>query len=117
MLHFPRWQVIGIILVLLAGFLAVIPNFFPKETLAAWPGFLPKKQVVLGLDLQGGAYLLYEVDKTDYVAKRLRTLVSDVRTAMLQSPRINYTGLTTVGTAVQLRISDTTKLDDVRKRL
>src|SRR5438874_3401050 len=117
MLNLPRWQVILIALVLAVGFLSVIPNFFSKDTLAAWPGFLPKKQVVLGLDLQGGAYLLYEVDKTDYVNKRLKALVSDVRTAMLQAPRVNYTGLTTVGNAVQLRVSDTTKLDDVRKRL
>jgi protein-export membrane protein SecD len=117
MLHFPRWQIVVIILVLLGGFLAVIPNFFSKDMLAGWPGFLPKKQVVLGLDLQGGAYLLYEVDRTDYIAKRLKSLVSDVRTAMLQAPRINYTGLATVGNAVQLRISDAGRLDDVRKRL
>src|SRR5882757_6065192 len=117
MLHFPRWQIVLILLVLAAGFLSVIPNFFSKDALAGWPDFLPKKQVVLGLDLQGGAYLLYEVDRTDYIAKRLKTLVSDVRTSMLQAPRVNYTGLTTVGNAVQLRISDTARLDDVRKRL
>src|SRR5215212_4098979 len=117
MLQLPRWQVFLIILVLAGGFLSVIPNFFPRETVASWPGFIPKRQVVLGLDLQGGAYLLYEVDKTDYVAKRLRAVLSDVRTAMLQAPRINYTGLTTTGNAVQLRVADTTRLDDVHKRL
>jgi preprotein translocase subunit SecD len=117
MLQFPRWQVVVILLVLLGGFLSVIPNFFSKDLLAEWPGFLPKKQVVLGLDLQGGAYLLYEVDKTDYINKRLAALVADVRTTMLQAPRINYTGLGVVGNAVQLRISDLTRLDDVTKRL
>jgi preprotein translocase subunit SecD len=117
MLQLPRWQVFVIILVLAGGFLSVIPNFFSRETVASWPGFVPKRQVVLGLDLQGGAYLLYEVDKTDYVAKRLRAVLSDVRTAMLQAPRVNYTGLSATGNAVQLRITDTTRLDDVRKRL
>jgi preprotein translocase subunit SecD/SecD/SecF fusion protein len=117
MLHLPRWQVFVIILALVAGFLAVVPNFFSRETVAGWPDFIPKRQMVLGLDLQGGAYLLYEVDRTDYVNKRLRALLSDARTAMLQAPRINYTGLTVTGTAVQLRITDTARLNDVRTRL
>jgi protein-export membrane protein SecD len=117
MLHFPRWQVAIIVLVVLAGFLACIPNFFSRETLASWPDFLPKKQIVLGLDLQGGAYLLYEVDRNDYVQKRLKTLVSDVRKTLLQEPRIGYTGLSAQGDGVQLRIRDLDKLDEAKKRL
>jgi len=34
-----------------------LPNFFKNEI-----SFLPNKKVVLGLDLQGGSYLLLEVD-------------------------------------------------------
>src|SRR3990172_12683787 len=117
MLHFPRWQITLILVVVFAGFVAVVPNFFSKETVSSWPGFLPKQQVVLGLDLQGGAYLLYEVDRTDYIQKRVRTLLSDVRTAMLESPRIGYTGLGTQGQGVQLRIRDLDRVYDVRKRL
>ena len=74
MLYFPRWKIALILLVVLAALVAVIPNFFSRETVANWPSWLPKQQLVLGLDLQGGAYLLYEVDRTDYVEKRLRTL-------------------------------------------
>ena len=117
MLHFPRWQIILILTVVFLGFLAVIPNFLSKETLAGWPSFLPKSQMVLGLDLQGGAYLLYEVDRADYTAKRLTALTSDVRKAMLQDPRIGYTGLGVQGETVQLRVRDLDKLDEVRKRL
>jgi preprotein translocase subunit SecD/SecD/SecF fusion protein len=117
MLHFPRWQVAIILFVVTAGFLSVIPNFFSREQVQSWPGFLPNKQMVLGLDLQGGAYLLYEVDRQDYVQKRLKTLVSDVRKALLQEPRIGYTGLAVQGETVQLRIRDLDKLDEVKKRL
>jgi preprotein translocase subunit SecD len=102
MLHFPRWQIVLILTVVFLGFLAVIPNFLSKDTLAAWPSFLPKSQMVLGLDLQGGAYLLYEVDRADYTEKRLKALTSDVRKAMLDNPRIGYTGLGVQGDAVQL---------------
>ena len=115
MLHFPRWQVVLILVVVIGGFLAVLPNFFSKEQVQNWPGF--NKQMVLGLDLQGGAYLLYEVDQQDYVQKRLKTLVSDVRKTLLQEPRIGYTGLAVQGDTVQLRIRDLDKLADARKRL
>src|SRR4029078_13362672 len=104
MLHFPRWQVFLILAVLLGGFLAVIPNFFSRETLASWPSFLPKQQMVLGLDLQGGAYLLYEVDRNDFMQKRLRDLSGEVRRALLKMLRIVYTGLGVTGQNVQLRI-------------
>jgi preprotein translocase subunit SecD len=117
MLYFPRWQVVLILLVVFAGFLAVIPNFLSKDTLAHWPSFLPKNQMVLGLDLQGGAYLLYEVDRNEYVQKRLRDLTSDVRKTLLDNPRIGYTGLGVQGETVQLRLRDLSQIADARARL
>jgi preprotein translocase subunit SecD/SecD/SecF fusion protein len=117
MLHFARWKTALILLVVLAGVVATIPNFFSAQTVASWPNWLPKRQLVLGLDLQGGAYLLYEVDRNDYVQKRLNTLVSDVRKALLEDPRVGYTGLTVQGQSVQVRVRDLDKLDVVRKRL
>ena len=117
MLHFPRWQVVLILLLVLSGFIAALPNLFSREAVASWPDWLPKQQVLLGLDLQGGAYLLYQVDADDYIEKRLRTLTSDVRRTMLDSPRIGYTGLGIQGQAVQLRIRELDRLDDARARL
>jgi preprotein translocase subunit SecD len=117
MLYFARWQTILILLVVVAGFVMTIPNFFSRETVESWPNWMPKQRLVLGLDLQGGAYLLYEVDRQDYVQKRLRTLVSDVRKAMLQDPRIGYTGLGIQGNGVQLRIRDPEQIDIARTRL
>ena len=117
MLYFARWKIVAILLVVLAGFVAVIPNFFPKETVESWPDWLPKRQLTLGLDLQGGAYLLYEVDRDDYVEKRLRTLLADVRVAMLEAPRIGYTGLAIQGNGVQLRVRDPEQISLARTRL
>ncbi len=117
MLHFARWKIIAILLVVVASIIVVIPNLFSKETVESWPDWLPKKQMTLGLDLQGGAYLLYEVDRTDYIEKRLRTLLSDVRKAMLEAPRIGYTGLAIQGDGVQLRIRDPEQIELARERL
>jgi preprotein translocase subunit SecD/SecD/SecF fusion protein len=117
MLHFERWKIALIVLVVLGGVLATIPNFFSRETVESWPNWLPKKQIVLGLDLQGGAYLLYEVDQADYVQKRLKSLLSDVRKTLLTQPRIGYTNAGIQGQSVQLRIRDLDKLAEARQRL
>ena len=58
MLHFERWKIIAVVLVCLAGVLFTLPNFFSKQTVDSWPGWLPHRQLPLGLDLQGGAHLL-----------------------------------------------------------
>lgn len=117
MLYFARWKIALIALVIALGAVTTLPNFFSAKTLESWPGFLPKNKMVLGLDLQGGAYLLYEIDKQDYMQKRLKTLVGEIRTALREQPRIGYTGLGIQGNGAQVRIRDLTKLDEARKRL
>jgi preprotein translocase subunit SecD len=117
MLYFSRWKTALILAVVILGFLATLPNFFSKETVASWPDWLPKRQLVLGLDLQGGAYLLYEVDRQDFIAKRLRALTGDIRRTMLTNPRIGYTGLGVRDDVVQFRIRDLSQLPEARTRL
>ncbi len=117
MLHISRWKITLTFLVVLLAIMVDIPNFFSASTVAKWPSWLPHQQVVLGLDLQGGAYLLYQVDQADYAQKRLRTLVGDIRKTMLEDPRIGYTGLGIQGDAVQLRIRDLSQLGEAKKRL
>ena len=116
MLQISRWKITLVMLVVLAAIIVDIPNFFSASSVAKWPSWIPHQQIVLGLDLQGGAYLLYQVDQADYVQKRLRTLVGDIRKAMLEDPRIGYTGLGIQGDAVQLRVRDIKQLDEAKKR-
>jgi len=117
MLYFARWKIALIIVVALGGFLLTLPNFFDRETVEKWPNWLPAKQLVLGLDLQGGVYLLYEVDSEDYKQKRLKALTGEIRKVLRDQPRIGYTGLGIQGNGVQVRIRDTARLDDARTRL
>lgn len=117
MLHFARWQTTLIILTIVVGVLAILPNVLPPSWTAALPGWLPKQRIVLGLDLQGGAYLLYEVDRQDYMDKRLRSLTGEVRQTLRSEPRIGYTGLGVVDDGVQVRIRDQAQFDDARERL
>lgn len=118
MLYFSRWKITGILLTIVLGLAVLVPNFLTAEQLQKnWPSWLPGRQIVLGLDLQGGVYLLYEVDTADYQAKRLKGLENDVRLAMRQEPRIGYTGLGVQNGAVQVRIRDADKIEEAGTRL
>ena len=57
MLYFTRWKALGIILTALLICLFAVPNFFPEATVRHWP-LWAQRRIVLGLDLQGGSYLL-----------------------------------------------------------
>jgi len=105
MLYFPRWKAALILLVVLAGVVATIPNFFSAETVASWPSFLPKRQIVLGLDLRGGAHLLLEVNRESLVADRVKTLEGDIRQT-LRDQRIGYRGLAARGQSVSFTLRD-----------
>lgn len=86
------WKVWTVVVVLLASLVIAIPNLFNRETVAAWPDFLPKGQINLGLDLQGGSHLLLEVGVDTVIDERLEELVGEVRLA-LRRERIGYRGL------------------------
>ena len=110
MLYFARWKTILIWLVVLAGVVVALPNLFSKEQLAAMPDWLPKQQMTLGLDLQGGVHLLLEIERSDIVEERLRTTMGDVR-QFLRDEGIGYTGLTQTENGVRVRIRDEAQVD------
>jgi hypothetical protein len=64
------------------GIVFSLPNVLPQKTLDALPGWVPHQKLNLGLDLQGGSYLLYEVDTDALRAERLTNMVEDVRTTL-----------------------------------
>lgn len=108
MLNFPRWKVITILGVCLIGLLTLMPNFFPREVVEKFPSWLPSRQINLGLDLQGGAHLLFEVDVDAVIKERLEALIDDVRGALRpkDGERIGYTRLQADGGAVTFDVVD-----------
>ena len=116
MLHFQRWKIIAITLTCLLGALFALPNLFSKETLQSWPGWLPKSQINLGLDLRGGAHLLLSMDVNDVRKDWLDTLRDDAR-AQLRNARIGFTGLGVQGGAVHVRIAQQDQVDQALKQL
>lgn len=116
MLYFSRWKTILIWLTVALGVVFAAPNLFSKQALDALPDWLPKQQMTLGLDLQGGSHILLQVDRQDLVDERLETLRNDIRTA-LRDARVGYTGLTGSGNNVQVRVRDAAQVDAARTAL
>jgi protein-export membrane protein SecD len=106
MLHFARWKAVLILLVSAAGILFSLPNFVPKESLDRIPDWLPNDQLVLGLDLQGGVHLLWEVDVPSVIDSRLNNLRDDLR-ATLRSAKIeNRNFLRREDRRIEVRLKD-----------
>ncbi len=118
MLTIPRWKAILIVLVAVLGVLYSMPNVAGPGA-RAWmatnlPGWMPGKTVNLGLDLRGGAYLLYEVDIDGVFKERGDLLVQDLRTE-LRKEKIRYTRIGTAANGVRVTLGDGNDSERVRK--
>jgi SecD/SecF fusion protein len=116
MLYFARWKTVLIWLSVLAGVIFAAPNLFPKATLEKLPDWLPKTQMTLGLDLQGGSHILLQLDRKSLVDERLQAVRDEIR-SKLRDARVGYTGLGVSGKTVQVRIRDQSQVDAAKKAL
>ena len=105
MLNLARWKVIACIAALLFGVVFTLPNVLPQKVLDHAPAWMPHQKLNLGLDLQGGSYLLLEVDTNALKAERLINLLEDVRNN-LRTEQIAFTGLGQVNGIISVRITD-----------
>src|ERR1700676_3934667 len=104
MLYFTRWKALAIILTALVVCLCAVPNFFPEATVKTWPAWA-QRRLVLGLDLQGGSYLLLEVDSNYVKKEKLDQIRDDVRRT-LRDAKIGYTGLASRPDSVEVRVKE-----------
>lgn len=121
MQRFSRWKVISILAMTLLAFLIIIPSFLSESTRQSiqryMPSWLPAKAVVLGLDLQGGAHMVLQVDSKDVTRKEVLSLRDDVR-RMLREEKVRLAGgIGASGQTVQVRIPDAANREKALKRL
>ena len=83
MLKLSKWNILLVISVIILGFYYMIPNFFGKSEVTALPEVFSKKQVNLGLDLQGGSHLLLEVETNAVLKEKSEDLVDTIRSLSL----------------------------------
>jgi preprotein translocase subunit SecD len=116
MLYFTRWKALAIILTALVVCLCAVPNFFPEAQVKTWPAWA-QRRLVLGLDLQGGSYLLLEVDSNFIKKEKLDQVRDDVRRT-LRDAKIGFTGGINVrNDAVEVRITKETDLPSALSKL
>ncbi|MBS0242066.1 MAG: protein translocase subunit SecD [Proteobacteria bacterium] len=116
MLHFTPWKVAGILLTCLIGFVLALPNAFSRDTVQGWPGWLPHKQMPLGLDLQGGVYLLYTMDSAELKKDWLANLAGDARRTLVTDAKIPAS-VTQQGGSVVVRVTKPEQVDAALKEL
>ena len=76
MKSYPLWKSILVLLVILMGIIFAIPSLIYDEDSDNW--FL-KNKINLGLDLQGGSYLLLEIDNGPVEIQKLQNTTVDIR--------------------------------------
>ena len=106
-LQYSGLKIAIVVIVTLAGFLFAAPNVLNEETRAQLPGWLTPMQ--LGLDLQGGSYLLLEVDLEAVQKEQLTNLEETVRGALRQE-RLGYRNLRSTEAEVFVTIPDEVQL-------
>ncbi|MGI9411636.1 MAG: protein translocase subunit SecD [Hyphomicrobiaceae bacterium] len=110
MLHFARWKIIAIAGLCIAAIVFATPNFFSASFVKTWPDWLPKNQLSLGLDLRGGAHLLYAMDVKELRKNMLNNLRADVR-KRLRDAKIGTVGTGIVANGVQTRLGQPGDMD------
>jgi preprotein translocase subunit SecD len=110
MLELSRWKIALVTLSLIFGVLFSLPNVLPDSVLAQWPSFLPHQRLNLGLDLQGGSSLLYEVD-TDALKKERLNDLSEEASQELREAQVTFQNLNTQTGVVALKVTDPAQID------
>jgi preprotein translocase subunit SecD len=116
MLILSRWKVLVVVLSVVLGLLFAAPNTMPQNVRDGLPAFLPKKALNLGLDLQGGSYLLMGVDTAALRKERLTNTVEDTRT-LLRDEKIAFTDLAAVNGEASVRITDPDQVSNAARIL
>ena len=111
MMRFATWKVVTIILGTLIAILVVVPSLLPPDTRAALDRVLPvqAKTIVLGLDLQGGAHLLLEVDAASLAKTQVDNLRDDARRLLRENGVKLSGGIGVQNRGIQFRVADATE--------
>src|SRR5262249_46305598 len=82
-----------------------LPNLLTQQQADALPSWVPHNRISLGLDLQGGSHLLFQVDIDAVVRERLESAKDSLRD-VLRKNNINYTALAVANETVTAQLAD-----------
>jgi protein-export membrane protein SecD len=116
MLQVSTWARVLVALILIAGIVVALPNALPDSARAHLPSWL-QRTISLGLDLQGGSYILTEVEFDQVQKDKIESLKGDIRLA-LRKAHISYQFPQVQGDdSVAVEIKDASQFDDAKSLL
>ena len=105
MLIFENWKKILVLTVSIFAIIFSLPNFISKNLINNTPGFMKSGEIRLGLDLQGGSYLLLRVESESLQTDRLNSIADELRVGMRNStPKIGYKNLKVSGSVLSFAL-------------
>ena len=129
MMHFGRTKLITIFMVVLLGVMYSVPNLVPESQRyqlneagelapqGIWQ-YIPSRTINLGLDLQGGSHIVFQVDMDEVKEQQLQSLRADVEQALSVDGRRLHRSVAVVGeevVAITVQASDRdTALEQIR---
>jgi preprotein translocase subunit SecD len=121
MLRFPLWKTILTVIATLIAISICVPSMIGSANRAVlasvMPSWLQPQSIVLGLDLQGGAHLLYEVDRGDVIKSMVQNLRDDLRRQLREDKVAVSGGIGVNARGVQARLADPNDLARIRTKL
>jgi SecD/SecF fusion protein len=109
MLRLATWKIVAILALIACAALLLAPSFLSAGALATLeshlPSFIPVRPIVLGLDLQGGARLVEEVDTASLIKAQVAGLRDDVL-SKLREGKVRFGSISVQPRGVAVRIAD-----------
>ena len=112
MKNYPLWKATLVILVISLAIIFSLPSLLYKENSNNW--FFDNK-INLGLDLQGGSYLLLEV-QTEVLMQEELNNISDSIQLIARGLQTNIINIISEEDEIQLRFSNNDKLEEIREK-
>ena len=113
MKNYPLWKSITVFLVISIGVVFSIPSIVYQEDSNNW--FL-KNKINLGLDLQGGSYLLLEV-QSDVLLKEELEFISDSVIQIARKKKINVIDINFDVDQIEFKFQNLSLIEEIRNDL
>ena len=111
MKNYPLWKIFVVFILLSLGIIFAIPSLLYKEDTGSW---YFDNRLNLGLDLQGGSYLLLEV-QTDVLIKEEFENFSDTVRIISRENRVKINNIDKQNDVLKVRFDSSEKLNTIRE--
>ena len=118
MIHIPVWKRVLVVFVVALSFIYCVPSFLnaaQRDSLKKnMPSWFPTQTISLGLDLQGGSYMLLEADIPSVVKQNIEDAITSIRTELAKD-KIMTKSLTATTDGLSLELTSAADVAAARK--